>query len=801
MRHITITDVHIRLRGLQNIQQESQFFTESAYSIINSKNPADVFRFIEGVAKSDNAMPFYTYIELLESLIETGNVGDINKVGTFIIENIIHKIRDSKSTQSLIKRRLTRMQNKIKNGISKSLKNASEKFKSKSNRGLKREQAVVEIYETMLEKSIIMHHCDRVIENYNRISKRFNLDSLFVENTRYNGVKDTVVELCNRIDTYDMPNNVKFNTIIETAWYGFESNYIDYKKSEILESAVDYFYFKEDGISVCKEILDSTLFFDKNEDMGNIDIITEEEPEQKTSENIDESIMLYSSTNINNIKTINESSFEELFNKFKQEELSKTDKPENKLKELITKLYAKNVSSIIEDTPDLLHWIRRFFIIGSAALPVIGPVLAVIGIIADKFISLHYERQEVAKMIKCFNNEIKASKNKLKTTDNSEEKERLAKYIDSLEKARDKIDSYYNDLLTDEEQEARYEEMDEDDFDFDDDFSDYLDDDDFDFDDEFLEAALLKKTAKNIESFISATENSFINESSMYNIVFNLSDDDLINVAKITSSYPDTFYKDSFIDGIECMLKDIRKGSIEFATIVDKVTKITSLKSALEILQKSNNNYNDEDNIYNSIKNIDALYESYNAINILIDTYNNQHHLLEASISNTIKMASMKLKNALTKMGDKERSVSRNIDVGLNSFRKGVERALTNDNRESIIRGTILPSASKIIKLCLVNAGLIALHQPLLAIITTLGYIGVSAKFKAKERQMIIDEIDIELEMCEKYINIAEQKNDMKALRQLLSTKKELERQRQRIKYKMKVEFGQKYTDSVDGSK
>ena len=61
---------------------------------------------------------------------------------------------------------------------------------------------------------------------------------------------------------------------------------------------------------------------------------------------------------------------------------------------------------------------------------------------------------------------------------------------------------------------------------------------------------------------------------------------------------------------------------------------------------------------------------------------------------------------------------------------------------------------------------------------------------------MVIDEIEIELEMCEKYINIAEQKNDMKALRQLLTTKKELERQRQRIKYKMRVDFGQKYYDS-----
>ena len=33
----------------------------------------------------------------------------------------------------------------------------------------------------------------------NRISKRFNLEKLFENNTKFNGVEDTVVELCNRV--------------------------------------------------------------------------------------------------------------------------------------------------------------------------------------------------------------------------------------------------------------------------------------------------------------------------------------------------------------------------------------------------------------------------------------------------------------------------------------------------------------------------------------------------------------------------------------------------------------------------
>ena len=146
-------------------------------------------------------------------------------------------------------------------------------------------------------------------------------------------------------------------------------------------------------------------------------------------------------------------------------------------------------------------------------------------------------------------------------------------------------------------------------------------------------------------------------------------------------------------------------------------------------------------------------------------------------------------------MSDKEKSISKSIDVGLNNLSKSAERSLTNDNRESVIKGSILPSASKIIKLGIVNAGLLAFGQPIAAVIATLGYLGCSAKYKNKERQMLIDELEIELEMCEKYISLAEQKNDMKALKDLLSTKRELQRQLQRIKYKMHVELGKKYYD------
>lgn len=799
MRQITIADIHTRLRGLQNLNQSdnNRVFIESAQSAINSNRVSDIKHYIESSIKGNYNVPFYTYLRLFESVIKNGNTSDISSIGTYITENIVHRVRDCKDAGAVLKGRLTRLQNKLVSPISKSMEDMFSSFKRSSAATYStpvssldndKDRAVAEAYTMIMEKCSIMSHCDRVIENYNKISKRFNLDMLFIENTRVNGVGDTVVDLCNKIDTYNMPTFIKFNTVIETAWYGFESNSIPYKKSEILEAAVDYFLFKPDGLDSCREILESTLFYDKGEDMGNIDVFTEEEPEEPVDESIDESIInTYANRNI--IPVDENTSFNDLFNKFKKEELPKTDKPESKIKALINKLYSKNVDSIVEETPDLLQWIRRFFIVGTCAIPAIGPVIMGVTFIADKFISIHKDREELPKMIKCFNNEIKASKTKLKSTEDSEEKQKLEKYIKALEEGRDKLNTYYNKLLTEKEQDARFEEMD-------DELSDNFFGDDFDFDD-FLENSVLGNIGRSINDIVHMNKSNIINHMSMYNLIGRASDDDIVSIANIVTRYPDVFFKESVLNAVIDNISGIRNGKIECDSLLTKSMRLSALDNAKSILES---NYESSDDriytIYDAASELNSINEAYSAISILIDTYNNRSHLLEASITNTLKVASMKLRSAFTKMSDKERAVSKSIDVGMNNLKKGIERSLTNDNRESIIKGSILPSFSKLIKLCIVNAGIMALGQPAIALIITLGYFALNGKFKAKERQMIIDEIEIELEMCERYINIAESKNDMKALKQLLTTKKELERQRQRIKYKMKVDFGQKYYDS-----
>ena len=77
--------------------------------------------------------------------------------------------------------------------------------------------------------------------------------------------------------------------------------------------------------------------------------------------------------------------------------------------------------------------------------------------------------------------------------------------------------------------------------------------------------------------------------------------------------------------------------------------------------------------------------------------------------------------------------------------------------------------------------------NPGVAAIIALGSFALSKHVTNKERMIILDEIETELEVVEKEIQAAERDEDMKKYRALLQYKKNLQRQYQRIRYNVKL--------------
>lgn len=146
------------------------------------------------------------------------------------------------------------------------------------------------------------------------------------------------------------------------------------------------------------------------------------------------------------------------------------------------------------------------------------------------------------------------------------------------------------------------------------------------------------------------------------------------------------------------------------------------------------------------------------------------------------------LKSKMKDMSQKEKELSRNLDNNFRRLAKGMKDALISDRREAIIKGSVIPSFSKCIKIAigLAGAGFIT-GNPLVPLLMAVGGFAASKKLTQKERLLLLDEIETELEVVEKEIQIADSKNQIKKYRTLLKYKKDLQRQYQRIRYNVRV--------------
>lgn len=839
---ITIRDIHKRLKLLpESTSVGKSYFSylEKAENAIQSGNPDKIMKMIEtGVNDSSNSILLETILDLYDALYECGNEHNVQVYGDIIAEKYVAKVRDAKETQTNLRRKIGRIKTaattkvtsnvaEIEENIKKAIDALKGNFSSnvgqiKSNvqNGLPQKkpkpskaknEAFINSYEKMLETSTKMIYCDRILDNYNRVSKRFNIDRIIQENVLANGIDDTIVYICRLLETYDVPDKVKYNTALETVWYGFNKNYVDCSPSVYTTLITDYFMAKGNNRDMCGTLLEASMIVKTDDYDGDLEVITEEEPEEDEEElvpkfesmAVQDQIRAYATGYPANTIFLKEevADFNKIFNDYKK---SDDKNKETKLQWLVRKLYAKNPNDVVNGTPNLFKYIRLVFVLGTV---LINPIIAGVAAIADVFIALHAQRKTTEQMLTCFKNEIAVSKKKLKTVTNPNEKARLKKYIDELEKGYEKINEYYEDKLTDAEIDKKYDEESE----SEDSFGDMLDD----FEDEDGEETSKKNSGKD-DDFDDDDDDDFglddldFNEAFIYTTGVLAEKYDAIPHKEITKEMMEEMVRTA--PGVSNELADI---SLRYPNIIDPdvlkevvETELHECKAnngslnALSALSeaKSKLEYNPVMGVKEStsltgcasqLKDTISILESLNEI---LQSCHYYHPLIEGSFTNSIKLASEKVKKTLTKLTDKERQVSQSIDVAANNSKKAMEKALTNDNREAVIKGSVLPSASKCIKLGITTAGL-GLINPVLAVIGALGYLGTSKHYREKERQLVIDEIETELKMCEKYIEIAESKNDMKALKKLLTIQKELERQRQRLRYNMKMKLGQKYFD------
>ena len=986
MKKIGIVDVRTRLRNIPEGDvnyNRSAVYREQADKAIASGFPSRIIFCIEsGIGDTSGSMSEDTMMDLFDALGEVGTESQIRKYGALIMNEYVSKTRDASETLKYMKQKLGRAKSKITTKIQNNFddlwdatnstigsakdnfkkntepyKNAIANAKTRAKQAgkklaPKKEEAVIAAYEAMVEQATKIVSVDRILENYNKLSKRFNIDRIIQENTVCNDVADTCVEVCNLVDTYDMPVKARYNTALETVWYGLHKNGFTFNESEVVTTISDFYMASGGNSFACKSILEASIVFDKGDYMGDIDVITEEEPEEdypvdegtilevkyendkgekvpkkcskcgadvkvffrgepvfacsnkdcdtyygtvpfkenysymvegklsakdrkkiadkdygipskrkypmpdeshvrsaiqmfnhvdsadeaELARNIKKKIKQYGmsvdvgkenrfskyykaanengvltaqvrefATNnsgypINEITEKEDSDFKKILNDYKVS--NDADKP-NKLMALVRKLYSLSPENIIDGTPSLLKYVRGILVIGGFA---INPVIGVIAFIADQVTKAHMNKEEAYQMREAFKNEIRSTQKKIDTTKSATTRENLEKYNESLLAAYKKIDEYYESTLTDKELDAKYDAADDDDistmgggefgdaeldafekmfgddFDMDDDFGDLDDMDGFEESGKFV---ILMGHLIDAYNEGGCEEKSFDQHKCKKMIRMNPSI--VGDLAKVSDKYPTIISKHDLANAIDDVRSDIQIGAVRINMI-----ERYELNNTYDEIMRSRDTIIETTDIFQEAKRFAAGIEISKALNEIYSTCTYYSPLTEASFTNSLKLAGEKLKKGIQKAADADKTISKNIDSSMSAFTRAAERAMTNDRRDAIIKGSVIPSASKVIKGAIMAGAAWLVLGPAVAVIGVLGYLGVSKKLNDKQRKALIDEIEIELKMCQKYIDLAESKNDLKALKKLYTIQRELEKQRGRIKYRI-AQKGEKY--------
>ena len=986
MKKIGIVDVRTRLRNIPEGDvnyNRSAVYREQADKAIASGFPSRIIFCIEsGIGDTSGSMSEDTMMDLFDALGEVGTESQIRKYGALIMNEYVSKTRDASETLKYMKQKLGRAKSKITTKIQNNFddlwdatnstigsakdnfkkntepyKNAIANAKTRAKQAgkklaPKKEEAVIAAYEAMVEQATKIVSVDRILENYNKLSKRFNIDRIIQENTVCNDVADTCVEVCNLVDTYDMPVKARYNTALETVWYGLHKNGFTFNESEVVTTISDFYMASGGNSFACKSILEASMVFDKGDYMGDIDVITEEEPEEdypvdegtilevkyendkgekvpkkcpkcgadvkvffrgepvfvcsnkdcdtyygtvpfkenysymvegklsakdrkkiadkdygipskrkypmpdeshvrsaiqmfnhvdsadeaELARNIKKKIKQYGmsvdvgkenrfskyykaanengvltaqvrefATNnsgypINEITEKEDSDFKKILNDYKVS--NDADKP-NKLMALVRKLYSLSPENIIDGTPSLLKYVRGILVIGGFA---INPVIGVIAFIADQVTKAHMNKEEAYQMREAFKNEIRSTQKKIDNTKSATTRENLEKYNESLLAAYKKIDEYYESTLTDKELDAKYDAADDDDistmgggefgdaeldafekmfgddFDMDDDFGDLDDMDGFEESGKFV---VLIGHLIDVYNEGGCEEKSFDQHKCKKMIRMNPSI--VSDLAKVSDKYPTIISKHDLANAIDDVRSDIQIGAVRINMI-----ERYELNNTYDEIMRSRDTIIETTDIFQEAKRFAAGIEISKALNEIYSTCTYYSPLTEASFTNSLKLAGEKLKKGIQKAADADKTISKNIDSSMSAFTRAAERAMTNDRRDAIIKGSVIPSASKVIKGAIMTGAAWLVLGPAVAVIGVLGYLGVSKKLNDKQRKALIDEIEIELKMCQKYIDLAESKNDLKALKKLYTIQRELEKQRGRIKYRI-AQKGEKY--------
>ena len=645
----------------------------------------------------------------------------VNKHRQKVLESIT-KVRDANQFKNYLQRKMAlhkgRVKNKVSNivdkvhndlkdGVKKAASNIASAVPGNSGDG---EQAAHETLNMMYKVACENVTYDRIIKNYEKIGKRFDIDKIVIEKvfTKDDAVRETA-RICKLIDTYNMSSINKFKVATENYLFVLSKNACPYNTVDIVEAAADYFLLNSDDKELYSVALESTL-----NDMAN-------------------------------------------YNPFGSSDISKIVDKINKPKET-------DLDEVIDfNTNRMDAYIAQFkhvpthseFVRMIETLPNVVGMKTYINHMDIIFDTLNMINDDTTQY---FITLLKFNEALLSCYEGKDKVDLIKSLLAIYEQYANKIDKDIVDrmrLLVANINESVDESL-------------------------ITLPAKIDMLLESLESLSEKDANSLIVES-----FDRFSLDDIDGITQLTKLDPSVIKPSGYQTVLKDTLRTARRK--QYKTFED-YEKIDCIKDNLNKL-KDIDDSSDEDMSLDEAIISTKVKEA--CVNSLYDFTKYPTTLKEMNIVNTIAMASEKVKAKLSDVSADVSNLSRQFDAQMDQL-KGVvnTKDLESENREAVIAGNILPKASRIIKLA-ITAGVGYFINPAISVIVVLGYLGMSLDAQSKERRKVLEEIELELEMTNRYLKKAEDDGSLEKQRELLKIKKKLESQKARLMYNMAFKHGE----------
>ena len=661
-------------------------------------------------------------VDLLLELYKYNDPVVVNKHRQKVLESIT-KVRDANQFKNYLQRKMAlhkgrvknkvsnivdKVHNDIKNGAKTAASNIASAVPGSSGDG--GEQAAHETLNMMYKVACENVTYDRIIKNYEKIGKRFDIDKIVIEKvfTKDDAVRETA-RICKLIDTYNMSSINKFKVATENYLFVLSKNACPYNTVDIVEAAADYFLLNSDDKELYSVALESTL-----NDMAN-------------------------------------------YNPFGSSDISKIVDKINKPKET-------DLDEVIDfNTNRMDAYIAQFkhvpthteFVKMIETLPNVVGMKTYINHMDIIFDTLNMINDDTTQY---FITLLKFNEALLSCYEGKDKTDLLKSLLAIYERYANKIDKDIVDrmrLLVANINESVDESL-------------------------ITLPTKIDMLLESLESLAEKDANSLIEES-----FDRFSLDDIDGITQLTKLDPSVIKPSGYQTVLKDTLRTARRK--QYKTFED-YEKIDCIKDNLNKL-KDIDDSSDEDMSLDEAIISTKVKEA--CVNSLYDFTKYPTTLKEMNIVNTIAMASEKVKAKLSDVSADVSNLSRQFDAQMDQL-KGVvnTKDLESENREAVIAGNILPKASRIIKLA-ITAGVGYFINPAISVIVVLGYLGMSLDAQSKERRKVLEEIELELEMTNRYLKKAEDDGSLEKQRELLKIKKKLESQKARLMYNMAFKHGE----------